>query len=64
MNGTVKFWDAEKGWGFIKPDDGSQDLFVHRSGIVGSDQLEDRAKVSFDQTEGPKGPKAINVEPV
>lgn len=59
--GTVKWFDSEKRFGFITPDDPGKDLFVHQSGINGGDSLAEGAKVEFESEEGPKGPKAINV---
>ena len=61
--GTVKWFNDEKGFGFITPDEGGRDLFVHHSGInaQGFRSLPENAKVSFDQEEGDKGPKAVNV---
>lgn len=59
--GTVKFFNSEKGWGFITPDDGGKDVFVHRSGSV--DPLNEGDKVTFEIEDGPKGPKAVNVTP-
>jgi cold shock protein len=65
-NGTVKWFNEGKGYGFISPDEGSKDLFVHRSGIVGEGfkSLAEGARVSFEQREGSKGPEATNVAPV
>jgi cold shock protein len=61
--GTVKWFNEEKRFGFITPDEGSQDLFVHQTGIAeGGRSLPEGAKVSFDSEEGPKGPKAVNVK--
>jgi len=61
--GTVKWFNDEKRFGFITPDDGEQDLFVHQSGIAdGARSLPDGAKVSFESEQGPKGPKATNVK--
>ena len=62
--GTVKWFSDEKGFGFIKPEDGSQDLFVHQSAInaQGFRTLTEGAKVSYETEEGPKGPRAINVQ--
>ncbi len=64
--GTVKWFSAEKGFGFITPDDGSADVFVHFSAIAGEGyrNLEENQKVEFDVTQGQKGPQAANVRPV
>ena len=61
--GTVKWFSSEKGYGFITPDDGSKDLFVHFSSIAGDGyrSLTDGARVSYESEEGPKGPVAANV---
>lgn len=59
--GTVKFFNSEKGWGFIVPDDGSEDLFVHHSGS--SQPMNEGDKVTYDIEQGPKGAKAVNVNP-
>jgi cold shock protein len=62
--GTVKWFSNEKGYGFITPDDGSKDLFVHFSSISGDGyrSLDDGGRVSFEAEEGPKGPVAVNVQ--
>ena len=61
--GTVKWFSDDKGFGFITPDDGSKDLFVHHSGIAGDGfrSLTEGAKVAYDAEAGDKGPKAVNV---
>jgi CspA family cold shock protein len=63
--GTVKWFSAEKGYGFITPEDGSRDVFVHFSGIVGEGHrsLDEGARVSFTAEEGEKGPRAVDVKP-
>jgi CspA family cold shock protein len=62
--GTVKWFSDEKGFGFITPDEGTKDLFVHQSGIVGDGykSLSEGAKVSYDSEPGDKGPRAVNVQ--
>lgn len=62
-NGTVKWFSDQKGYGFITPDEGGKDLFVHQSAIDanGFRSLAEGAKVSFDVVQGPKGPSAANV---
>lgn len=64
--GTVKWFNAEKGFGFITPDDGSKDVFAHYSAIASSGyrSLEENQKVQFDTTEGSKGPQAENIQPL
>src|SRR5436305_13683788 len=61
--GTVKWFNDEKGFGFIAADEGGRDLFVHHSNINsdGYRSLAEGVKVSFEEEEGPKGPKAVNV---
>ena len=59
-NGTVKFFNNAKGFGFITPDDGGKDVFVHQSGLT--DQITKGDKVSYDVQEGPKGLNATNVK--
>ena len=60
MEGTVKFFNEAKGFGFITPADGSKDVFVHVSGLGGT-QIKEGDKVSFEIEDGKKGPNAINV---
>jgi cold shock protein len=62
--GTVKWFSNEKGYGFITPDDGTKDLFVHFSSISGDGyrSLNDGARVSYEAEDGPKGPVAVNVQ--
>ena len=62
--GTVKWFSDEKGFGFITPDEGTKDLFVHQSGIVGDGykSLSEGAKVSYESESGDKGPRAVNVQ--
>jgi len=62
VNGTVKWFNDSKGFGFITGEDG-QDVFVHHSSIQGAGfkSLAEGDRVSFDTEKGPKGPKAINV---
>jgi CspA family cold shock protein len=63
-NGTVKWFSDQKGYGFITPDEGGKDLFVHQSAVDtnGFRSLAEGAKVSYDVEQGPKGPSAANVQ--
>ena len=65
-NGTVKWFNGEKGFGFITPDDGSKDLFVHQSAINGEGyrSLNEGDKVSYDSEDSDKGPRAANVQTI
>jgi len=64
--GTVKWFNADKGYGFITPDDGGADVFAHFSAIQsnGYRTLEENQKVEFDITQGQKGPQAENIQPL
>jgi cold shock protein len=64
--GTVKWFNGEKGFGFIAQDGGGADVFVHFSAIAaeGYRSLDENQRVEFDVTQGPKGPQAENVRPV
>ncbi len=61
--GTVKWFSDDKGFGFITPDEGGKDLFVHHTGIAGNGfrSLTEGAKVEYEAEQGDKGPKAVNV---
>ena len=63
MRGTVKWFSDQKGYGFITPEDGSKDVFVHHSAIQGEGfrSLRDGQSVEFEVTQGAKGPQATNV---
>ncbi|MBX7126436.1 MAG: cold shock domain-containing protein [Cyclobacteriaceae bacterium] len=62
MQGTVKFFDETKGFGFIKPADDSEDLFVHSSGLI--DNIRQNDKVEFEKERGKKGMVAVRVKVV
>jgi len=63
MKGTVKWWDVRKGFGFIAPKDGPQDVFVHHTAVLDRDKtLREGEPVSFDLIESKKGPTAANVK--
>jgi CspA family cold shock protein len=60
MEGTVKFFNETKGFGFIKPSDSGEDIFVHSSGLI--DQIRENDKVKYDVEKGKKGMNAVRVE--
>jgi cold shock protein len=64
--GTVKWFNADKGYGFIAPDDGSSDVFVHHSAIQadGYRSLQENQRVEYTTAQGPKGPQAEQVQPL
>jgi CspA family cold shock protein len=65
--GTVKWFNSDKGFGFIAPDDGTKDLFVHFSGIIdngGYRDLAENARVSYESQAGDRGPQAVSVQVV
>ena len=62
MKGTVKFFNAQKGFGFISGEDGNE-YFVHISGLADNVRLQENDPVTFDVEDGDRGPKAVNVNP-
>ena len=60
MQGTVKFFNESKGFGFIKPSDSSEDIFVHVSGLI--DEIRENDKVEYETEKGRKGMNAVNVK--
>ncbi len=64
--GTVKWFNADRGYGFIAPDDGTPDVFVHHSAIEadGDRSLQESQQVEYTVTQGPKGPQAEQVRPI
>ncbi len=65
-NGSVKWFSDQKGYGFITPDEGGKDVFVHQTALVGDGyrSLAEGARVSYDAEAGPKGLQAVNVQPL
>lgn len=66
MKGTVKWFNNQKGFGFITPENGAKDVFVHHTSILGDGykSLAENQQVEFDTEESEKGPKAVNVKPL
>ncbi len=62
MQGPVKFFNENKGFGFIKPDDASKDIYVNSSGLV--DQIRENDKVEYDEEQSEKGMNAVNVKKI
>ncbi|MEA2089682.1 MAG: cold-shock protein [Thermoproteota archaeon] len=62
--GTVKRWLKFRGYGFIQPEEGGEDIFVHNSEVQGRDSLNEGDKVEFEVVSSYKGPKAVNVKPI
>jgi CspA family cold shock protein len=64
--GTVKWFSADRGYGFIAPDDGTDDVFVHQSAIQaeGHRSLQENQRVEYTARRGPKGPQAEQVQPL
>ena len=58
--GTVKFFNHSKGFGFIRPNDSEEDIFVHQTGVIG--QINENDKVQFEVEQGKKGLNAVNVQ--
>ena len=65
ITGTVKWFDDSKGFGFVTPEDGSKDVFVHHTAIQGTGfkTLSEGQQVQFEVEQGPKGPSAVNLQP-
>lgn len=61
-NGTVKFFNQSKGFGFITPDEGGKDVFVHQNGLI--DEINENDKVSYEVEDTPKGLSATNVQKI
>lgn len=64
QRGTVKWFSSEKGYGFIEPEEGGDDVFVHHSNVGGGDDLSDGDNVEYETEQTPKGLSALNVSPV
>ena len=67
QRGTIKWFDGEKGFGFIAPEDGSEDVFLHANNITGAtrgDDLRDGQEMAYETEQTPKGVSAINASPV
>ncbi len=64
IQGTVKWYNETKGFGFIINEEDDKDVFVHKSGLASVRRLEEGQKVQFEISDSPKGPTAVNVEPI
>ena len=62
LTGEVKFFNEIKGFGFIRPDNGGEDIFVHVTALDGLQSLADQQRVTFEVEDGRRGPQAINVK--
>jgi len=62
MQGTVKFYNEDKGFGFIRPNDSAEDIFVHSSGLI--DKIRQNDKVEFEKERGKKGMNAVRVKTI
>jgi CspA family cold shock protein len=61
LTGTVKFFNETKGFGFITPENGGQDIFVHVTDLVDAKTLRERDRVQYEEAQGRKGPNAVKV---
>ncbi|MBL0341952.1 MAG: cold shock domain-containing protein [Bacteroidetes bacterium] len=63
-NGTIKFFNQKRGYGFIKYDDSEQEIFVHATGMIDKKFIQENDKVTFEENQGEKGLSAVNVRKV